>query len=172
MGFISRKQILEICVLVCLFFICGSVLIKPLIKNISASARAIYSVINKKNNKLIFEMKNKNETLLNIEKRVKKLSSSENSSAKWYEFIQNMIKKHNIEARRINSTGIYDESEFDVEDFSFSFKGTYHDIGKFINSVENSGFVCSVKKVHLISKSLLDKNLDVDITISFYKKHI
>lgn len=170
MGIISRIQVILISTFIVFILIVSFFIVKPLVKGIGSLGYSIFSVYGGKGKKVLTELEQKNEGLLKNKKSIETLSSSENSSAKWYDFLQKLLKDHNIEADRINSTGVQTTGKFGVEDFSFRCKSNYHNIGKFIYEAENSDFVCSVKNVHLISKSLLSNNLSVDITISFYKK--
>lgn len=170
MGIISRIQIILFSIIVGIIILLSFFLISPLVKSISETVSSIYSIYTGNNRKILQELEQENKKLLRNKKNVEKLSSADNSSAKWYEFLQNNLKEYKIETSRINSTGIRNMGKFSVEDFSFRCKSKYHTIGLFISKIENSEFVCSIKNVHLISKSLLSNNIDVVITISFYMK--
>lgn len=172
MGIISRIQLLTISIFIAIVLILSFVLLIPLANNIANSTRTIYSVYRKKDEKIMLELKHKNKSLLRSKESIKKLTSAENSSAKWYDFLQKTLKNNNIDASKINGTGIINNGKFDIEDFTLCCNSSYHNIGKFINDAENSDFVCSIKEVHLISQSLLSSNLNADITISFYRKRL
>lgn len=170
MGNISRKQLLVIIIICGALFMEGVFIMTPIVSNVIGTTKTLFSIYGKDIESLHEEEKQKNKTLTKKKRNIETLASSENSSAKWYEFLQSLLKEHKIAAERLKSTGVTSTGDLDVEEFSFHCKSTYPEIVNFIEAVEKSEFVCSVKNVHLISKSLIKNDLDIDISVLFYKK--
>jgi hypothetical protein len=90
-------------------------------------------------------------------------------SAACYDFIQEVLKKHGIMSVKINSGNQITVKNIKREDFSLHFSSTYHTVGLIVSDLENGPFFCSVKPLHVFSKSLLNYTLDVDMSLSFYR---
>lgn len=104
-----------------------------------------------------------------LEKKVSTWVNMPGKAASSYEFVQEFLKKRDIQAVKITggteeSSGAMTKNEFTIE-----YQGTYHGMGDLVSDFENGPFVCGVKSLHAVSNSPLNNALNIEMTIAFYR---
>ncbi len=107
--------------------------------------------------------------LVDFERKALPQSDSTRKSAGYYDFLQETLQGNGIQAVRINTGDRKVEKNYQREDFSTTFSSTFHVIGTLTSDLENGPYFCSVKSLHIYSKSLRDNMLEAELSLAFYR---
>ncbi len=134
------------------------------IRNTASAIQYYYSGVNEKMQSRIQKEK---ALLADLEQKIASPTNSEKMSTGYYDFIREIFAKKGVQTIKIASGEPIMKENAWQEDFSTTFTSTYHTVGMIISDLENGPFFCSVKSVHLVSKSLTGNTLEVSMVFSF-----
>jgi hypothetical protein len=141
----------------------------PLFIRVQEKIPPFFSYYSGNDTKVIQTLEKDKAALEEFEKNVNFQNDSATKGSAYYDFLQEVIKKHGILAAKINSGNQIIGTNVKRDDFTLHFSTTYDTVGSIVSDLENGHFLCSVKPLHIFSKSLLNYTLDVDMSLSFYR---
>ena len=143
--------------------------VKPMATYALITTKSIIASYTKHEESELEKLKEKNERLNEILSKVNALADSGNSGSQWYAFIQNSLKANSIEPDMINASGLRAKDNLQSIDYTINCKTTYHNLGKFVSTLESGPYICAVEEAHLMSKSLINNLLEIELTVAFYR---
>jgi hypothetical protein len=141
----------------------------PVFVQVKDKTGTIWSLYSGSAKEASLKLEKERAMLLELEKKVLPQTDPTKKSAAYYNFLQETLKKQNIPASKINSGEQITANNINREDFSLNFYSTYHPIGSLVSDLENGPYFCSVKSLHVLSKSLLGNTLEAEMSVSFYR---
>jgi hypothetical protein len=141
----------------------------PVFAQVRYKVAGIWSFYSGADKEAALNLEKERAALLDLEQKVLPQTDPTKKSAGYYDFLQGTLKNHNIPAVKINSGEQITAKNIQQEDFSVNFSGTYLTIGLLVSDLENGPYFCSVKSLHVVSKSLLDNTLEAEISLSFFR---
>ncbi len=113
-------------------------------------------------------LEQQNQHLKALQQRIETLAGSGNTSAQWYAFLVDKLAAQGITARKTSSSQHSIERGLRSMQYALQCSAAYHTVGRLVNELESGPFVCAVRDVELVSKSLVASDLDVSMTVTFY----
>jgi hypothetical protein len=151
------------------FLLCIHYFVFPLYVQFKNEVITVWSILSGSDKQASLDLEKERAILAELEGKVVCQTDPTKKSAAYYDFLQETLKKHEIQAANINSGDQITAKNVRREDFSIKFSGTYHIVGMLACDLENGPFFCSVKSLHIVSKSLLSGSLEADMGMSFYR---
>jgi hypothetical protein len=152
-----------------LMIVAVRLLVYPLFIRVQDKIPAIWSHYSGKDATTAVSFERDKAALVEFEQNAVLLANGAKKSSAYYDFLQEVLKKHGIMTVKINSGNQTTIKNVKREDYALNFSTTYHTVGAIVSDLENGPFYCSVKPMHILSKSLLNYTLDVEMSLSFYR---
>lgn len=167
---IPRLQ-LSYCVLAAAVVILAVVAaVRPLTGVILTKVESIRGYYRSVDGPTLEEVGREHERLKAVEHQITELVEGRSGTAQWYDFLRSTLQRNGIEAARVQGSGLQGTGGYRREVFDVSCRTEYSRLGSFVGQCEGGKHVCSVEELHLVSKSLLKSDLDVEMKVGFWRQ--
>lgn len=157
----------KISVITLLFYTAGYFLLFSIYREIRIKISAIRLHYSGEYEAIQSRVEKERALLSRLEQKNAIMIDSGKTSTDYYTFIRKTLVKRNIQTIKINSSKQISVNDNNLEVFSINFTDNYKNIGIVINDLENGPFFCSIKELHLVSKSLTENIIDASLVVSF-----
>jgi hypothetical protein len=144
-------------------------IILPLSQNLSGRINQIVDFYSASNKIQLQKIQRQQNALQQLEKRLADVTASPGKSASSYDFLQEFLKKRNIQAVKITGGEEEPLGGMVAHDYTIEYEGTYLSLGSLVNDLENGPFVCEIKSLNAVPKSVFGSLLAIELKVSFYR---